>query len=617
MADETLHYATAPLFEVKAAEDGARILEGIASTPTPDTSGDVFEPLGAEFTLPMPLLWHHNQREPIGEVIAAKATAAGLWIRARIATIAAPGALQERTDEAYQSVTSGLVKSFSIGAFPIERRPIPGSFGERITKWILREVSLVTIPANLDTKILTVKSATPAPKDRSAMQTQTTTERITQLENSRAAKVARLSELMTKATEAGETLDGGEDAPEYDGLELDVKKIDGDLVRLRTLESLNVQKAVPVPAPPRPGTPAPTAYGSVRIKSNVAPATGFVRLCQALATTRGNWMQAGEYAKRWHDSTPEVELMIKAAVAAGTTTDATWAGPLAPYKPMQDEFIEYLRPATILGKIPNLRNVPFLVSVPSQTGGVTAQWVGENAPKPVGSLQFGTITLGLTKCAIIVVITDELAKNSSPSAEAVIRTDLVNGIAYLIDTEFTLPARAPVTNVSPGSITNGVTPITSAGTSPANGRTDIAALVAALVAAGLSAAQAVILMSESNAAALSVALNPLGQPLFPALTVSGGTALGVQVITSQAVGTNVILLHAPSILLADDGGVSIDVSREASLQMDSAPMNPADATVVMKSLWQMNCVGLRAERAINWKKIRAGCVQYTVQSYAA
>jgi hypothetical protein len=194
---------------------------------------------------------------------------------------------------------------------------------------------------------------------------------------------------------------------------------------------------------------------------------------------------------------------------------------------------------------------------------------------------------------------------------------MVNAIAYLVDTEFTLPARAPVANVAPGSITNGVTPITSAGTTPSNGRTDIAALISALVAAGLSAAEAVLLMSESNAAALSNALNPLGQPLFPGLTVKGGTALGVDVITSQAVSSNVILLHAPSILFADEGGVSIDVSREASLQMDSAPMNPPDATVVFQSLWQMNCVGLRAERTINWKKARTGSVQYTVQTYAA
>jgi len=53
------------------------------------------------------------------------------------------------------------------------------------------------------------------------------------------------------------------------------------------------------------------------------------------------------------------------------------------------------------------------------------------------------------------------------------------------------------------------------------------------------------------------------------------------------------------------------------VQMDSAPMNPPDATVVYTSFWQANLVGLRAERFINWKVARAGAVQYTVATYVA
>jgi HK97 family phage major capsid protein len=601
------------VLDLKSFDDEQRIIEGFASTPTPDRIGDVLEPAGARFSLPMPLLWHHDQREPIGEVIEASVTPAGIRIKARIATIAEPGALQARVDEAWHSIKARLVRGLSVGWKAIESLPIRGSLGMRATKWDWAETSAVTVPMNLETTILNVKAcAAPARKDRAM----TTAERIITLENSRAAKVGRLDALMVKATDANITVDGGEDQAEYDGLELDVKKLDADLARLRTLEQLNATAAKPIP--PTPTTPVRPSYsGAIQVKANVPPATAFIRMVQAFAACKGDATAAAQYASRWHESTPEVELFIKAAVAAGTTTDATWAGPLAPYKPMQDEFLEFLRPATIVGRIPNLRRVPFLTSVPSQTGGAAAQWVGEGAPKPVGALQFGTVTLGLTKCAIIVVITDELAKNSTPSAEAVIRTDLVNAIAYLVDTEFTLPARVAVANVAPGSITNGVTPITSAGTTPANGRTDIAAMISALVAAGLSAAQAVLLMSESNAAALSAALNPLGQPLFPGLNITGGTGLGIPIITSQAVASNVIMLHPPSILFADEGGVAIDVSREASLQMDSAPMSPPDATVVMTSLWQSNRVGIRAERAINWKKARAGCVQYVVQTYAA
>jgi hypothetical protein len=100
--------------------------------------------------------------------------------------------------------------------------------------------------------------------------------------------------------------------------------------------------------------------------------------------------------------------------------------------------------------------------------------------------------------------------------------------------------------------------------------------------------------------------------------VGGGSAMGgLQVITSQAAGSWVILVQPNAILYADDGGVSIDVSREASLQMDTALDNPPLATTLLTSLWQMNLVGLRAERFINWKKARAGCVQYTVATYTA
>jgi hypothetical protein len=101
------------------------------------------------------------------------------------------------------------------------------------------------------------------------------------------------------------------------------------------------------------------------------------------------------------------------------------------------------------------------------------------------------------------------------------------------------------------------------------------------------------------------------------MTINGGTApLGVAVVTSQIAGANVIALSPMCILFADDGGVTIDVSREASVQMDSAPTNPPDATTVFTSFWQSNLVGLRADRFINWKKARTGCVQYTVQTYA-
>lgn len=615
--------------EVKAVDETARIIEGIATTPTADRMGDVVDPQGATFALPLPLLWHHDPQQPIGQVIAATVTPAGIQIRAQLTEVREPGSLRDRLETAWQSIKAipPLVRGLSIGFKPLAATPRKGG-GLYISKWLWGELSAVTIPANVEATIARIKSLaaighTPPGATGSHLlergkvaHLMTIQEQISGLEASRAAKAARMGELLTKAAETGSTFDAAQ-TDEYDGLTREVEGHDAHLVRLRAFEKTQIAAATVI-APVTEIKAASDLRGAmpvITVKPNLAPATGFIRYVQALSVTKGSKLEAVEYAKRWADSTPEVELCLKAAVAAGTTTDATWAGPLAQLRPLANEFVELLRPQTYLGRIPGLKKVPFNVSVPQQTGGGTYQWVGQGAPKPVGKLTFGTITLSITKCAGIIVITEELARESSPSAEGVIRDDMIRGIAQFLDAEFIDPAKAAVANVSPGSITNGVTPITTAGTSPANARTDIQALINAMTAAGISVAGAVLIMSETNAAALAGALNPLGQDLFPALSATGGTALGLTVLTSQTAGNNVVLLQPSAVLYADDGGVTIDVSREASVQMDSAPDNPALATTVLTSFWQNNLVGLRAERFINWKRARTGAVQYTVATY--
>src|SRR5690606_32806275 len=170
----------------------------------------------------------------------------------------------------------------------------------------------------------------------------------------------------------------------------------------------------------------------------------FTRYAIALARSKGNLMQAAEIAKGWQDSTPEVETVLKAAVAAGTTTDPTWAAPLVDYQNMSGEFIELLRPETIIGKIQGLRRVPFNIKMPAQTSGSTVGWVGEGRPKPVSSLAFDTVTLGFAKAAGIVVLTDELVRFSNPSAEAIVRQDLIESMAQFLDKDFVDPAKAAV-----------------------------------------------------------------------------------------------------------------------------------------------------------------------------
>lgn len=264
----------------------------------------------------------------------------------------------------------------------------------------------------------------------------------------------------------------------------------------------------------------------------------------------------------------------------------------------------------------------FNIKIPRQTGGSSVGWVGEGKPKPVSALSFDQVSLGMAKTAGIVVITDELARASSPAAEGVVRDDLVAQTAQFLDSQFVDPAKAASAGVSPASITNGVTPVVASGTDADAVRADAKALMGKFLTANLSLAGAVWLMTEMQALGLALMTNPLGQPEFPGLQIngaSGGTFMGLPVVLSENIpanatsgseGTRIILAKASEILLADDGETMLDVSSEASLQMDSAPDASPSATTVFVSLWQMNMIGIRAERFINWAKRRAGAVQF-------
>lgn len=149
------------VLDIKAAEDGGgkRTFRGTATTPSTDRAGDIVEPDGAEFKLPIPLLWQHNSREPVGWVTSAKVTSKGIEIEGEIANVQDPGKLKDRLDEAWQMLRAKLVQGLSIGFQPIESSRIDQTYAYRYLKWLWLELSCVTIPANGDCSITSIKSA--------------------------------------------------------------------------------------------------------------------------------------------------------------------------------------------------------------------------------------------------------------------------------------------------------------------------------------------------------------------------------------------------------------------------------------------------------------------------
>lgn len=638
------------IFEVKELDEQSGIITGIATTPATDRIGDIVESKGAQFKLPLPLLWQHDNGSPIGTVTAAKVTAKGIEVTAQIAR----GILPE-IERAWTLIKSGLVRGLSIGFRPLKDGvelidPKDPFSALRFTAWEWLELSAVTIPANAQASIQTIKAydeqsraASGANGARSVVRlsqspgvtgnpqsltkgnaNMNTQEQITAFENKRAASAAAMADIMSKAAEAGETLDK-ESADRYETEKQIVKQCDEHIARLKEFAALQPARAKPVAEdttePAATPRRVPAGEGVLRANTNTPKGIGLARYVKAVAFGHINNSSPMEYAKQWMESTPEVFMALKAATNAGSTTDSTWAGPLVYAQDMAAEFLEYLRPQTILGKLDGVRRVPFNIRYAIQDGGSTVAWVGQGAPKPVSELSFTSGTLGFAKAAGIVVITEELARFSSPAAEIVVRDDMAAQMRYFLDVQFIDPGVAAVANVSPASVLNGSSNIVQAAawTSMANVNGNVMTLLATFSANEIDTSGGYWVMTPEVALKLTLMMTAAGETrAFPQMTPTGGTFNGFPVIVSNAVphstsaGSIVAFIVPQQILLADDGGVSISVSREASLQMDSAPtVNSVTPTATsLVSLWQTNSVGIRAERVINWARRRTYGVGY-------
>jgi HK97 family phage major capsid protein/HK97 family phage prohead protease len=629
------------LLTVRSVNAEQRLISGLASTPEVDRMGDVVEPSGARFASELPLLLYHDTRLPVGRVRLAK-TADGIGFEASFPEIPEPGTLRDRVAEAWQSVKAGLIKGVSIGFRTLEDgvEMMKGG-GLKFTNFEIVELSLVSVPANASATISTIRSldtahlaatgngdgsvkkpgvsgvSLSAPRGARAM---TITEQIAAFEAKRAASSDRMNAIQTKAVDEGRGKDETE-REEFDTLRKEVESCDVELRDLRALEQSNLKAAKPVQAAtPVQASASRSDQPVITVKENRPIGIGFARAAMCMMRARLDNRYAPEVAKEYWPSDQELHAYLsvqKGAVPAGTTTQTVWASPLVYATNLASEFVEFLRPQTIVGRIPGLRRVPFNVRFNGQTSGGTGYWVGEGAPKPLTSFAFEANTLTYTKVAAISVITQELARFSTPSAEMLVRDALASALIERIDIDFIDPAHA-ATASSPASLTNGLTAQTSSGTSADNARTDIGKLLKIFLDANLNPASLVLVMPNSLAMALSLMVNSLGQQEFPGLTMNGGTLAGIPVVTSQYAanasggGNLVIAINASEIFLADDGGVTIDASTEASLSMlDNPTTNSATATAVsVVSMYQTNSIALRAERFINWKKRRAAAVEY-------
>jgi HK97 family phage prohead protease len=628
------------LLNVKAVQETSTewVIEGTASTPTPDRMGDVVDPMGAQFKTPMPLLWQHDSTQPVGRVEFAKPTSKGIPFRAHLPKVAEAGTLKDRIDEAVQSIKYRVVGAVSIGfralAEGVERMK---DGGMRFKSWEWLELSLVTIPANAEATITSIKSLDTAARAASGHQRSVATspgasgtattgqstnrspkgtqmKTLKDLREERTLKAARLQELgdqMKDATPSDEELS------EFDELDRDIKSIDSEI---RTARVAAVQASGATPVSGKSTSDASRTRGGEIIVRNADPEDSFAgqsfsRIVKAKAVAWKQHQPLSSVAEEMYGKTaPGLVRYMKSGVPGGGTGSGEWGAELVGIdNRYMGDFIDFLYGLTAYDKL-GLRAAPRNVAVKGMDGAATANWVGESKSIPVSAPSASTADLTANKLAGLCVMSNELLADSSPGAELLLRDALAEAIALKLDTTF-FSAVAASAGVSPAGILNGLAQIPMGSQDAAGLRAFINAAYAGFITAKNSTGLKLV-MSPGTAKAVGLLVNALGQSEFPGLGTSGGTLLGDTVVVGDNIDPSQIILLKPSdIWSIGDTGVDIAMSNSAMVEQDSAPQGASDtpvaASATMMSMFGTDSTAIRAIRRVGWKLRRTGVVAFT------
>ena len=438
---------------------------------------------------------------------------------------------------------------------------------------------------------------------------------LKQLLDALAAKNAEKQGIVTKALDGGQTPNEDEEK-QLDAIDAEIATIQKNIDRVKDM--IKQAEAAAKTATPVAGQTTEEATKSAKGDPNpegkdtkieivpLAKGIGFAqyaraKLAAALEAKKGHYIAPVDMAKQLGFGDEVQDLVTKATL--GTTTDAGFAASLVTENRLVGEFVDMLRAATVFDQLTGFRNVPFNSKIPSQLTGGTASWVGEGAPKPLTNPTYGEVEIKEHKLAAITVYTQELMRRSDPAVDILVRDDLIEASKTLIDNTF-LDAGA-ATAVRPAGVLNGVTATPNTGTTAANYEADLLALVNSFVTANLSLDGSYFVMSETRAAQISLLRDALGNTYFQGMALRGTrTLMGIPVITSQTVGDKIILVKTSEILLAQDGGVDVSYSDQATL-VDGGTTH---------HLWQENKFAVRVEKFITWAKrrpIAAAFLDYT------
>jgi hypothetical protein len=313
-----------------------------------------------------------------------------------------------------------------------------------------------------------------------------------------------------------------------------------------------------------------------------------------------------EFKDRWPHAVlkSRLEMEYKAAISPGTTSDATWGGPLVVASASSEGFGAALKAKTLLGRIPGLRRPPLNSVLPVMTTGATVGWVGQAQAKPLSAGALSGVPLAFFNAQGMFVFTDEHVKLAIPGSDKFLRDELITELVEFFDVSAFDPAITEIAGTRPASLTNGAPSAAASGTTAAAAATDVKAAISAFFAANADASAPVMITSPALAVPIAIATGS------QTLGAMGGSLFGIPAITSGAVAGLVIFMDAAQVYVAEEPGITLDATKQASLEFESTPANPTTASTVLKNLWQTNLTAIKAEKMVAWKKARTNALRY-------
>lgn len=298
------------------------------------------------------------------------------------------------------------------------------------------------------------------------------------------------------------------------------------------------------------------------------PGERIARMAVAVAASKSLGISAAEWAEKTYGTDDVVERALAASVpGAGGVTIPT---------DLVQELIEQLVPATVVRQSgPIILGMPHgNATIPRQSGGAGASYIGENTDIPSSEQTFDSITLTAKKLVALVPISNDLVRRSVIGMEEMVRRDIITRIALREDLAF---LRGDGTANTPKGIRNlipagNVLPVTAPGYNVFSIAAALSAMQLKLKNANVGMLRPVWFMAPRLESALMSLRNAQGFAVYKDEMMQGKLdgipyRTTTQLPTNLGVGGNeaeLYLIDMSEAVIGDGLSLALDVSSEAT-----------------------------------------------------